>query len=228
MCIQWTFCVCEMVFVLSLSSQFLPRSCDMAILILLAHRMMSRFFYVGDDRESGLSGDIWRWFIYWRPRVGLCTFPPPKKVLWKHWLCDKLVIPDIMCFLELKQPEYFEQRLVLCLSRFVPSAAKSIGCHFHNIFLQHITFESSVKCGDTTEVAVAVWAAFLVAGCTILHSSKIAVSPSVFMSTIVKMYVKQMVDLGTSAPLQTVPLTGNSSTSDTRVNCRNARVQYEY
>ena len=70
--------------------------------------------------------------------------------------------------------------------------------------MHHVPFESSVKCGGTTEVAIAVQVAFLVAGCTHRTYYKAlklalgidAVCPRVFMSTIVKMYpvMKQMVD----------------------------------
>ena len=69
--------------------------------------------------------------------------------------------------------------------------------------MHHIPFGSSVKCGDTTEVSVAVQVAFLVAGCThmtyykalklVLELMQLA---NVFMPTIVKMYpvMMQMVD----------------------------------
>ena len=146
--------------------------------------------------------------------------PTPTKVLWEDLVCVEVPIPDKMCFLELKQLESFVElvnsvrRCVTpgCSGALVPSAVKSIGLggaisitfSCNRCLMHHIPFESSVKCGGTTEVAVAVQVAFLVAGCTHYTYYKAlklalgidAVSPGVFMLTIVKMYpvVKQMVD----------------------------------
>ena len=61
--------------------------------------------------------------------------------------------------------------------------------------MHHILFEGSVKCGGTTEVAVAGQVAFLIADCThytYYRALKLAlridaVSPGAFMSTIIKM-----------------------------------------
>ena len=146
--------------------------------------------------------------------------PTPTKVLWERWVCVKVPIPDKMCFLELKQLESFVELLNSvrccvtpgCSGALVPSAIKSIGLggaisitfSCNHCLMHHIPFESSVKCGGTTEVAIAVQVAFLVAGCTHRTYYKAlklalgidAVCPRVFMSTIVKMYpvMKQMVD----------------------------------
>ena len=61
--------------------------------------------------------------------------PTPTKVLWEHWVCVKVLIPDKMCFLELKQLETFVELLnsVRCCVTpgrsgvLIPSAVKSIG-----------------------------------------------------------------------------------------------------
>ena len=67
--------------------------------------------------------------------------------------------------------------------------------------MHHIPFESSVKCGSTTEVVVAVQVAFLVAGCThhtYYKTLKLAlgidaINPFVFMLIIVNV-IKKMAD----------------------------------
>ena len=140
--------------------------------------------------------------------------PTPTKL---RRVCVKVPIPDKMCFLELKQLESFIEVMNSVRRCITPGcsgalAIKSIGLggaisitfSCNHCLMHHIPFESSVKCGGTTEVAVAVQVAFLVAGCThrtYYRALKLAlgidaVTPRVFMSTIVKMYpvVKEMVD----------------------------------